>query len=208
MRRSLESGCPPGTRKEDVRRGIRLAWTRVDESWIREQSARAQERVVALPEFAQARRVGCYLAMAREVQTDWILARCWRDGKAVCVPAHRAEDGRYAMAALAPDAARGAGPAGIVEPAFKEWILLETVDLVVVPGVAFDPAGGRVGRGAGHYDRLLAGAGRACARVGLAFEFQVLAGVPTSGHDVGMDVIVTEQRTLRRTACAGQERNV
>ena len=132
----------------------------------------------------------------------------WRDGKAVCVPAHRAEDGRYAMAALAPDAARGAGPAGIVEPAFKEWILLETVDLVVVPGVAFDPAGGRVGRGAGHYDRLLAGAGRACARVGLAFEFQVLAGVPTSGHDVGMDVIVTEQRTLRRTACAGQERNV
>lgn len=82
---------------------------------------------------------------------------------------------------------------------------LDAIDLVIVPGLAFDPRGHRIGYGAGFYDRYLAplsrpaGAARARA-VGVCFDFQVLAEIPTSPEDVAVAVVVTEKRAFTRTS--------
>ena len=71
------------------------------------------------------------------------------------------------------------------------------IDWVLVPGVAFDARGHRLGYGGGFYDRLLPGVPVTAPRVAGAFEMQIVDQVPTAPHDVGDDVVVTERRTLR-----------
>ena len=71
------------------------------------------------------------------------------------------------------------------------------IGLVVVPGVAFDPQGGRLGYGRGFYDRLLSRVSEHTVLVGLAYECQVFSHIPMADHDVSMDWVVTQQRTIR-----------
>lgn len=70
------------------------------------------------------------------------------------------------------------------------------VDLFIVPGVAFDRKGNRLGRGSGYYDRLLTGIG--VPKIGLAYSFQIVAEVPHSSYDVPMTMVITEEETLCR----------
>lgn len=150
---------------------------------------------MALRCFAEASAVACYMALGREVQVDAIVRRCRADGKAVAVPAWRREAGRYGLARLDGDTPLAAGGLGILEPASPEWI--DSVDMVVVPGIAFDPGGGRLGYGGGWYDRLFAELGPGPARIAVAFDFQVVARVPVEASDELVDAVVTEKRLLR-----------
>ena len=94
------------------------------------------------------------------------------------------------------------GPFGILEPPENAPAVAPAdIDLVIVPGVAFDGACRRVGHGGGYYDRLLAGLNRA-VRVGFAFDEQVLDEVSCEEHDICVDILVTPSRTLRRTSGA------
>ncbi|MBE0417898.1 MAG: 5-formyltetrahydrofolate cyclo-ligase, partial [Coriobacteriia bacterium] len=89
-------------------------------------------------------------------------------------------------------------PFGLLEPPEDSPVVPpEDIDIVIVPGVAFDVACWRVGHGGGYYDRLLGMMGRAVA-VGLAFDGQVFAEVPHDDNDVRLDALVTPSRTLRR----------
>ena len=90
------------------------------------------------------------------------------------------------------------GPARALEPpASSPSLPLDAIDLIVVPGVAFDARGGRLGRGRGHYDATLARLRPGTARVGLCFDEQVVDRVPVEPHDVPLDVVVTGSRVLR-----------
>lgn len=89
------------------------------------------------------------------------------------------------------------GPLGILQPAAGTTVIdVDRVDLVIVPGVAFDAQGNRLGYGGGYYDRLLARMPRA-RRVGLCFDGQLVGEIPIESHDVAMHTIVTPTRTLR-----------
>jgi 5-formyltetrahydrofolate cyclo-ligase len=81
-------------------------------------------------------------------------------------------------------------------PASAPIVPPREVDLVCVPGVAFDTRGGRLGRGRGHYDATLALLPRSAFRVGLAFESQIVPAVPAEPHDERLDAVVTEARVL------------
>ena len=81
-------------------------------------------------------------------------------------------------------------------PASAPTVSGREVDLVCVPGVAFDARGGRLGRGRGHYDATLARLPRSAFRVGLAFESQIVPAVPAELHDELLDAVVTEARVL------------
>lgn len=174
----------------------------IDPAWAASAGVAVQERVVGLDAFAGASAVACYIAMRTEVSLDAVITRCRSAGKTVAVPAWRRESGAYGMARLEPGATLVPGLLGIMEPAFPDWIA--SVDMVLVPGVAFDAAGGRLGRGGGYYDRILAEIGDKALRVGVAFDFQVVARVPVDRHDVRMDAVVTETKVLQcRTGAAG-----
>jgi 5-formyltetrahydrofolate cyclo-ligase len=85
---------------------------------------------------------------------------------------------------------------GLREPHDRATLVtIEEVEAFVVPGVAFDKGGGRIGWGKGHYDATLAVARANSVRVGLAFECQMLASVPRESHDQPLDAIVTEVAT-------------
>jgi len=161
-------------------------------------SETVQRAAIGLPEFLRSRVVCCYLAVSGEVRTDRIVAACLESGRTLCVPAHDVRTGTYAPARLEGGQDMVRGPLGIPEPAPKVWLSIEDVDVVVVPGLAFDATGARLGHGGGHYDRMLASTGSVPFRVALGFEWQVFDRIPIEQTDVLMDAVVTERRVIRR----------
>jgi 5-formyltetrahydrofolate cyclo-ligase len=184
---------------------VKAARVDLDPVRIDTMSRRIEEAVAGLQEFVGAKTVCVYLPMSGEVRTEGLMERCWEEGKAVCVPAFCAPHGRYRLAAMTPDTQIVSGPWRVPEPARTEWVRTEAVDVILVPGLAFDEAGGRIGHGGGHYDRILGGPGGArLFKVGLAFDFQVFGSVPTDGHDVRLNAVVTETRVLRSANKVGR----
>jgi 5-formyltetrahydrofolate cyclo-ligase len=182
-----------GQEKAALRLQVREHRRALDAGWVAEASEAVARRVRAMPEFARARTVACYLALPGEVRTERLLESAWRAGKRVCVPACRPDTGGYALAWLD----RGepvATPAGRMarEPAAPRWVGAERLDLALVPGVAFDRRGARLGHGGGHYDRLLARTAVGL-KVGLAFEWQIAERLPAGPRDVPMDRVVSER---------------
>jgi 5-formyltetrahydrofolate cyclo-ligase len=144
------------------------------------------------------------MATPGEVELDGLIQALLRDSRPVWLPRFDAGAGRYDMvriAALGEDLQTGAF--GIREP--RAALPAVPPDersgsgvVWLVPGVAFDLAGHRLGRGRGYYDRLLRGARG--VRIGVAWDWQVIAQVPHTDHDEAMHWIVTETRTI---ACRG-----
>ena len=89
------------------------------------------------------------------------------------------------------------GPYGLQEPDPKTWenVSPDEIDLALIPGLAFDLAGGRLGRGQGYYDRLLGHSRFQGVKLGLCWEYQIVPMVPRSNSDILMDGIITERRT-------------
>ena len=186
--------------KEDIREEVRIERTQCSQKWLAARSAQVQERLLALPEFSEFKAVAMYLAYGAEVGTEAILADCKAVGRSVFVPAYDEDSGTYRLCRLDADVTLRPGRWDILEPVAPGWVSdAVEIDCMVVPGVAFDSAGGRVGHGCGYYDRM---AVEPCVKgawkVGLAFDFQVFDRVPAVAHDVPMDAVVTESRVLKR----------
>ncbi len=136
--------------------------------------------------------------VVHKMALDAILKEVWASGRVACVPALRAEKGVYEMALLAEGDPVIEGACRVPEPKEKQWVRLGDIGLLVVAGVAFDVAGGRVGHGGGHYDRMLSTEGGShTIKVGLAFDFQVLDRVPTGDKDILMDMVISDGEVLR-----------
>ncbi len=180
-------------------RARRSAWTAAR---TRTAARAIQRAVLRLPEWEAARCVCLYLARPVEADTRRLLAACRRANQRVLVPAFRAAAGAYGLAWLGPRARLAPGRGGVAEPVRPRWApRAARADLAVVPGLAFDCAGGRLGYGRGHYDRLLAAPTlRGALKVGLAFAGQIVSRVPMGPRDVRLDVIVTETAVFRRLA--------
>jgi len=189
--------------KDDIRRDL-----------LNERRRRASEgygspaavwtRLEGLPCWPQARSVAAYLATAGEVSLDGLIESLLRAGRTVWLPRFSRAVGQYEMVrttSLSDGLVPGAF--GIREPravlaAVPAEELPDRGVLWLVPGVGFDPAGHRLGRGRGYYDRLLRGARG--ARVGIAWDWQVVDEVPHADHDEPVQWIVTDSRTI---ACGG-----
>jgi len=189
--------------KKAMRAMIRQKRSRMDDCWRDVASACAAQRVSELPEFAAACCVSCYLALPREVQTEYFIADCRRHGKKVCVPVWDESRGMYGWALWRDHEAVRAGKLGIPEPAAPAWVAPEAIDLMVAPGLAFDSRGGRLGHGGGYYDRLMGGLRPDAVKAGLAFDYQLVPQVPLTADDVLVDMVVTETKIIRSREGAG-----
>jgi 5-formyltetrahydrofolate cyclo-ligase len=136
-----------------------------------------------------------YLAIAGEVKLDSLFTNCWSRGKRTCIPVFNAVWKQYEMAEIALETRLKVGNYGIKEPVSPLLVPMEEIDLIVVPGVAFDLLGNRLGRGGGYYDRLLDGyMGKTVAAT---FDFQVYPQIPVDLHDQPVNFITTETKTVK-----------
>ncbi len=151
--------------------------------------------------WQEARSVLFFAPLAGEPDIAALFEVAWREGKLVAFPRFEPATATYLAALAGCQADLVRGRFGVLEPGPGcPGRALNQLDLVLVPGVAFDPAGGRVGRGKGFYDRLLAGVvGHKC---GVAFTEQIVAQVPVEPHDMRLDSILTPTRWIpcRRAA--------
>lgn len=163
------------------------------------RSALIHQRLFAQLEFFQAEVIAFYMAIDREVRTQEMVREALGQGKKVLIPKlYREADPLRLSEVRDIDAELRRGPWGILEPQeeYLRPIPLAEVELIIVPGVAFDPKGGRIGFGKGYYDRMLARMGGSVGLIGLAFEFQVLPEVPQLRHDISVHKIITEERVI------------
>ena len=154
------------------------------------RSEAVMRQVELLPEFRRARVVLLYWSMADEVQTHAFVER-WYKEKTLLLPCVDGDDLRLRQY-TGPACMVAGEQFGIGEPTGPEWTDLDAVELIVVPGVAFDTQGNRMGRGRGFYDRLLKSTPNA-VKIGVAYDFQMMDVIPVEPHDVKMDRVITEK---------------
>jgi 5-formyltetrahydrofolate cyclo-ligase len=185
--------------KAQIRTQMRARRAAVDEDSRRAVSQSITAALLTRVEFQRAQEVACFLSLPQEIVTDDLLAACRAQGKRVCVPAWDAASGTYLLARLMPSQEVATGPHSVPEPAAWQAVDPQTVDLVIVPGLAFDWRGGRLGYGKGYYDRILATCRTTCCKIGVGYAWQVIAGeLPLDRHDVRMDLIVTDGGVLTK----------
>ncbi len=151
-------------------------------------------QVQRLKAFREAKTVCCYVALPYEVQTWRMIEQMLARGKRVVVPLAQPRTKRLRLSEVrdpARDLARGAfGVWEPVRPALRP-VAVRDLDLVLVPGLAFDRRGHRLGHGHGYFDRFLARVPKATSTVGLAYRFQLLDRLPAATHDRAVQTILT-----------------
>lgn len=159
------------------------------------KSLQAQARLMTSKEFTAAAIIALYQPVFNEVFTEAIFHGSRQAGKVVVYPRVRGTALEFVrvdeLAGLVP------GRFGILEPVGTEQVAVASIDLMVVPGVAFDPGGHRLGYGKGFYDRALHAQPLGGVLVGLAFDFQIVPELPAESHDIPMDLLVTEERIIQ-----------
>ena len=151
-----------------------------------------QRRLIGQDWWAAAFQAGLYRATPSEPGTGMLWADLQARGVRVACPMSR--QGTYRWGWVDAQTRWRSGVHGIPEPAEAEAANPRDLRIIVVPGVAFDVRGGRLGHGRGHFDRLLS----PCAGllVGLCFEVRLVEAVPMEPHDIPVDVVVTEKRMI------------
>jgi 5-formyltetrahydrofolate cyclo-ligase len=183
--------------KAEIRKSALRSRRSISRSLVGEWSKEVEANLVAEKEFSDARRVAMYVAKEDEVQTASLIERALSGGKEVAVPVVDRSSDSLLFFRISGPAGLSLGTFGIYEPKREgPSVPLSETDIVIVPLVAWDAWGHRVGYGKGYYDRALAGRGSACA-VGLAFESQSVDHIPDTPSDARLDMLVTEKRTLR-----------
>ena len=156
-----------------------------------QQAAQAAHALCTLPQWQAARVVCLYASFKHELGTQDLLQRALDEGKSLVLPRAR-PDGTLSLHQVTDLRALASSHLGILEPAADAPVcLVATVDLFLVPGLAFDAEGHRLGYGAGFYDRLLTQARPNAFTIGYGFAFQVCPEVPTEAHDQRLQAILT-----------------
>ncbi|MFP5221323.1 MAG: 5-formyltetrahydrofolate cyclo-ligase [Acidobacteriota bacterium] len=168
---------------------------------VRDASLRAAARVETLDAWRQAREVLVYLAFGGEIETAALLDPLFRRGVRVLAPRCRPEQaGRLDVACLTCISQLAPGAYGIPEPHPELCPALDdfSPDAALIPAVAFDRRGGRLGFGQGYYDRLLAGPEfRKTFLIGLAHGFQVVDALPVDPWDRPVHAVVSDEEIIR-----------
>ena len=177
--------------KAALRASIRARLRGLSPEARRESDQALMGRFLALPQVGAARTLLLYHGMGTEPDTAQLLAPLWEGGKGVCLP--RCLPGNQMEARLVQrDSGLIRHPYGMWEPGEACPLMApEEIDLVLVPGLAFDRSGGRLGQGGGYYDRWLAGFSG--LTVALCRALTLLERIPREPHDLGADLVVTEE---------------
>jgi len=155
------------------------------------------------------KRAGCvsiYLSTKSEIPTRNIARAVWANGGVVCVPAWSPGHAKYCLCELQPMMRLVQGKYGIREPAQQIHLMPWDADAFILPGLAFDLRGGRLGYGKGIYDNLLAKANPAAMKIGICYDWQIVdEPLPLEPHDRYVDWVVSDKRIIHCKAIRGPQ---
>jgi 5-formyltetrahydrofolate cyclo-ligase len=166
-------------------------------------SSEITARLLKVPAITNARTISTYLHTGSEVRTKEIVNWALANAKRVTVPITDRAHKRLVFSELRdPESELERGNYGIQEAKaeFRRPVPLEEADVVLIPGVAWDRRGYRIGYGAGYYDRSINSLQKHIAKIGLAYEFQIVPSIPTTSYDRRVDAIVTERQIVKTSA--------
>lgn len=184
--------------KERLRRHVLTARDDVSGDEHERLSRAVCERAMGLPELKAAGTLMLFASIGSEIDTTPLLAWALARGVRVCLP--RILTRRVMEAYEITDPATDLEPGTWDIPEPREdlpRVPPEEIDVVVVPGALFDEGGGRCGYGGGFYDNFLPGTRDDAVRISLALELQLVDDVPCEPHDLGIHIVVTEERVIR-----------
>ena len=171
--------------KELIRERIKKKKQQLTDKEKEIEAANVFEKIEALPEFINAHNIMIYWSMPDELPTHNFIIR-WSKKKTMLLPVVKGEDMLIKPFSTKEELKQGS--LGIWEPdTQKEY--LNSIDLVIVPGVAFDRNKSRLGRGKGYYDRYFIN--KRIVKIGVCFDFQLLESIPIDSFDIKMDKVVT-----------------
>ena len=175
--------------KQAVRHLINQRKRQFTEQQLSRLSLAALEKVERHPKVMTAHTILLYYSMKGEVDTHDLVDRLWQQGKTVLLPRVVSDTDMELVAYTGRDHLRAVGAFHILEHVGPPVTDYRTIDIAIIPGVAFTADGKRLGHGRGYYDRLLAAMPQVY-RLGLCFPFQLLPDLPTSAFDMTMDEVV------------------
>lgn len=180
--------------KKEIREEIRRKLKRQGHEERSIHSRRIHRSLYRLEVFKKSKCLLIYVSLPDEVETLPVIEKCLSMGKRVVVPrmvVKKKELTLREVKNLKKDFKRG--PYGVLEPKvdLTRKVLPKEIDCIVLPGLAFDPEGNRLGRGRGFFDRLLSRIASTVPRIAFAFPFQVVNHLPTEHHDRPIDILLS-----------------
>lgn len=184
--------------KDRLRKSIEKKRNTLSTSEVLEKSSRIKKRVFEMDLFRDAQTILFYVSYGNEVYTHDMIKESISLGKTVVVPKSVTKNNALILSRLTDWNNLEVGVYNILEPKQEsiEQVDVESIDLIIVPGVVFDESGNRIGHGKGYYDRLLNDS-RNIPSVGLAFEFQIVENIKSEQHDEKIDIVITEDRIVK-----------
>lgn len=180
--------------KEEIRLQMRASRRNLTKDEVIKHSDEIYKNLFSLDCISDAHSVCIFLSAFKEPDTNGIIKKLLGEGKKIVVPVTDEGNCTLTLSYIdnTDDLIKGAY--GICEPKTVKMADINDIDIVLVPGLAFDRCGGRMGFGKGYYDRLLSES--EAVKIGLCYDFQLMDKIPTQMHDVPMDFIITEKEIV------------
>jgi 5-formyltetrahydrofolate cyclo-ligase len=187
--------------KSELRREYTQMREAMDQSEVERLSEKIIDTILKLPVFKRAETVMVYLNFKNEVDSLRMIEESYKAGKKVVIPYCEKETMEIIPSELndiETEIVKGKNGYLQTKKDCVKPVPIEDIDLIVVPGIAFDKRCYRLGFGAGYYDRFLRKLNFEKPTIGLCYDFQIIHSIPIEGHDMPLDFVITEERILVR----------
>lgn len=186
-------------RKRKIRLDVAKKLDALSENEIKKKTVQIERRLFDFANFIESKIPLLYIGNGHEVNTWGIIRQCIGLDKILVLPVINSSKVKLMLKKVDNlDSDLKKGPGGKKEPNIDrcKTVPVDRVDIAVIPGIAFDEKGGRLGAGDGYYDRLIPQLAQTTRKVALAFEAQIVQQIPMQSHDKHVDIIITEKRVI------------
>ncbi len=188
-----------GAAKIQIREDIAKIISSLAESDIAKKVKAIEDRLFEFANFLESKIALLYVSGDNEVQTRNIIKRAYSYNKIVVLPAFNPKTFEMELMKVDQFAQElKPGPRGVLEPNAGRCkiVPIDRIDIAIIPGIAFDEKGGRIGTGRGYYDRLIPNLAITTRKVALTMEEQIIPQAPMESHDKHVDIIITDRRII------------
>jgi len=185
--------------KREIGDNIITILSSLSESELLKKTKRLEDRLFEFANFLESKIALLYMNRSNEVKTINIIKRCYVYNKIVVLPAFNSETFEIKLLKIDNvDTDLIPGQRGALEPDSSRCMIvpIKSIDIAIIPGIAFDEKGGRIGSGKGYYDKLIPNLPITTRKVALSFESQIVPLVPMEPHNRHVDIIITEKRII------------